>query len=615
MTTNIQKQLAAVQDLSLGTGTEIQRRNGVDITVDRISIDFVFDTVAQMKAATDIVTAAGLTVRTKGYYEAGDGGHADYYIKTAAAFGGVPDELGNHTLANGNIAALQTSASINPKQYGARTSLSVDSTANFNAALGADLDYGDYKEICLDLQGEDFAILGTVYVRKGQNVIGSGSHVFMSDTGSFKCGFKSDGTPDPGGHPIVLAEMWIEGGNKPIDCFVSGYTVRDIFNSFAAVGMQLGGSDGHISNVTVDNGTTLMACSASNSTFVNCNFYIGVTQLDLTGAMRDTVFSNCVFNYGNTYGIRIYDPAFEGRVFKNIRFDGCSFKKNAQDAGSFQGFIFTNNSTIQGDITFSDCNFRNCYRSAITAKSSSSALELNFDGCIFDGDKTNDPYAQSTTMFALEVSGSGKNVINMNNCRFKNLLDTPIQLSGNESYAYSLTNAEFSNNAGTYNIDISGANGNSSVTLANIDSGGKALFSQPTTGSLEVYGYLRNWLEQKNTSGRDYVEVPYYGSTMLAMDVSMNRNPGGSTLYRQLSKFIATIGFDFQGGSVTQGTITETFASTSPLGGTLDIQLDIDAVGTGIQKAGNQDKGLMVISWPEGYGFEKYETRYELIGG
>jgi len=65
----------------------------------------IFENKAALTAAS---LKEGQIVTTKGYYTAGDGGGATYLIKTAAAFGGTPDGYGDHTLANFNVAVLQT---------------------------------------------------------------------------------------------------------------------------------------------------------------------------------------------------------------------------------------------------------------------------------------------------------------------------------------------------------------------------------------------------------------------------------------------------------------------------------------------------------------------------
>jgi len=61
----------------------------------------LFDTVADMKAAT---LTAGQFVGTKAY--SADVGGAEYEVLTAGQYGATPDEFGDHTVANGNVAKL-----------------------------------------------------------------------------------------------------------------------------------------------------------------------------------------------------------------------------------------------------------------------------------------------------------------------------------------------------------------------------------------------------------------------------------------------------------------------------------------------------------------------------
>lgn len=65
------------------------------------------DTVADMKTKD---LQSGQTISTKGYNAEGDDSGAKYLIQTAGEFGGIPDEINDHTLNNGNIAAIQGSS-------------------------------------------------------------------------------------------------------------------------------------------------------------------------------------------------------------------------------------------------------------------------------------------------------------------------------------------------------------------------------------------------------------------------------------------------------------------------------------------------------------------------
>jgi hypothetical protein len=63
----------------------------------------LFNTVADMKLAT---LQAGDFVRTRGYTTQYDGSDAEYFVLTPAEYGSTPDEVADHTLANGNIAKV-----------------------------------------------------------------------------------------------------------------------------------------------------------------------------------------------------------------------------------------------------------------------------------------------------------------------------------------------------------------------------------------------------------------------------------------------------------------------------------------------------------------------------
>ena len=102
----------------------------------------IFNSVSDLVAAS--LTAGQLT-STKGYTTAGDGGGATYLIKTAVDYAGTPDEYGDHSLANGNVAVLQTEGSVNARQFGAVGDGVADDTAAIEAAcdLAKEVDLGD----------------------------------------------------------------------------------------------------------------------------------------------------------------------------------------------------------------------------------------------------------------------------------------------------------------------------------------------------------------------------------------------------------------------------------------------------------------------------------------
>lgn len=95
----------------------------------------VFDTKTDLIASSP---DAGIIVRTTGYSTINDGGHGVYAIVTAA-FGGTPDEIGGaFTLANGNVAVLQSeNGAVNSAQFGMD-----GSTDDKQVNLKAFIDYG-----------------------------------------------------------------------------------------------------------------------------------------------------------------------------------------------------------------------------------------------------------------------------------------------------------------------------------------------------------------------------------------------------------------------------------------------------------------------------------------
>lgn len=202
--------------------------------------DTRFDTVADLTASS---LAAGAFASTQGYWSAGDGGHADYLIKTAAAYGGTPDEYGDHTLANGNVAVLQYSGAVNVKWFGAKGDGVTDDIASIQAAL-------DYqKEV--DFPYAIYATKNTLYTNNGQIITGNGSTLLgvrSSTTDAFNMVNSAnyrDSTSE--NQKVVIKDLVIDAG---------GASLTDAGSTFleCATGMFLWYAEGTIiSNVEIYN--------------------------------------------------------------------------------------------------------------------------------------------------------------------------------------------------------------------------------------------------------------------------------------------------------------------------------------------------------------------------
>jgi len=111
MTIKITKQLATMEDLAIGTGTVVQERNGIPLTLNKINFTFNVTNVAAMQA---LQTVVGTVIRTLGYYSAGDSGGANYIVSAGDTSNGF-----NKILVGGNTAVLVREQPIRAAQLGA----------------------------------------------------------------------------------------------------------------------------------------------------------------------------------------------------------------------------------------------------------------------------------------------------------------------------------------------------------------------------------------------------------------------------------------------------------------------------------------------------------------
>ena len=133
-------------------------------------------TVVEMKTKSYEV---GQVVETVGYYAEGDGGGVRYLIKAAQAF----DGYGNHELANGNIAVLQSNDDISVLQFGAKgDNITNDSDAIQAAIDSISVNGGISNVVRLDV-GKEYSLGSTGFVIP-PNVVVNGVYARMTYDGT-----------------------------------------------------------------------------------------------------------------------------------------------------------------------------------------------------------------------------------------------------------------------------------------------------------------------------------------------------------------------------------------------------------------------------------------------
>jgi len=171
MSTVIYKQLGAMQDLTLGTGQAVQTRNGKQVVVDKLSISYVFNNVADAVAGSDAILQVGLFVSTSGYWTPGDGGGANYLVVA----GGTGTHDGGSYINCANGLQLQQGASLvtDVRTFGfAEAQSAVTNTLAFQAAI--DFVSSALSRGTVELPAGTFSYNG-VLVKQFVNIRGQGS--------------------------------------------------------------------------------------------------------------------------------------------------------------------------------------------------------------------------------------------------------------------------------------------------------------------------------------------------------------------------------------------------------------------------------------------------------
>jgi len=309
------------------------------------------------------------------------------------------------------IPAPVPGRTVNVRDHGARGDGVTDDTAAFNRATQAAETWSTALESAIVVPAGTYRLRGTVYLRKGQSLIGEGqsSQIDARDaTGStFVMGSSTSvgrRGQDPGGSPVRIENLRTLGGSPRhglIYTNVAGFSIRGLFMTACGIGIEIEGNDGILSDIYIDqclNGITLRNCQSiviTNAIWYSANF-----ALSIGSDVRMVSITNSVFSFTRYAALNLEDGA---RRIRAVVVGDCVFASNEQYE-SFIGYLHCRASQVE--MQFGNCAFRNWPRFAIN-HAAGEKVSLTFSGCSFDGSRPSDDYNQSSTASALSTGMTG----------------------------------------------------------------------------------------------------------------------------------------------------------------------------------------------------------------
>jgi len=377
----------------------------------------IFSTKAALVAAS--LTAGQLT-STKGYYAAGDQGGATYLIKTAVDYAGTPDGYGDHTLAGGTIAVLQTEGSVNARQFGAVGDGVTDDTAAIQAAIDAAassgssviLPSGTYSISYVTLKDGLLGFLGHDATIKGQGSTGTSGVVRLGD-----------GATPLGRNCLVTVRMDMSNGDRSA---IAGEANDCIFDSCRIYGFTNDATLNHY-GILLNNGSSRNRITNNNITGFNTPTQRGLL-IDLIG--------DGITNFGGFFTgtiVRATSPCV-GNVIAN----------NVLTYGSYAvNLLGAEKTIIDGNYCHSQ-NHRSIYSANASCDnviSNNECIEYLSTGVLLGYGTCNT--IVSGNKFRKEVYAAGEGAININTGSSNNLITDNHIRSGANYGVYVATDSSF----------------------------------------------------------------------------------------------------------------------------------------------------------------------------
>jgi hypothetical protein len=499
----------------------------------------------------------------------------------------------------------------NVLRYGADSTGADDSAAAFNFATLSQAVYtldGTLNEIVVP-PGK-YRIDGTVYVRKGQRLVGSmgASYIIANNVGSgatFKMGWgNSGGVPavDGGGQPCSIENLFLLGGPSAgvVDfTTVAGGAVRNCFFSSPALGISLVSSgDIQITDSFIDQGLTGISINGGGNIQIDTlSFFNTRFDISISGIPYATQVNNCHFEFNQFTSVLFSD----GSTITNFKFSNCTWTWNVQ-YGTYQGAILNRASGTVA--SFENCTFRNMPGYAyIWGTGTGSSIE--FANCTFDGTKELAGYASSTAAKAISTANEAIRCVG---CTFRNIptgAGNPLALAG--SAVASILELEgcrwYANDASFSFVNITATFAGSAFRAFGCKGDRSQMLVNAQSATPISVRDCTDWFGVIATSGgSNYIQLPYQHANLYQVIVKANLASGGDANYRKIGIRLIEKNNDFTAGPVK----TSFVSSATPItpaansNGNLTITSEFGTVG-GTASIPISNSGMLAISWPTSY--------------
>ena len=337
------------------------------------NVTWTFDTVADMKSATNLVN--GSYAQTLGFHSINDGGGAIYKI-TNTGTANEQDIIAVDSL----LAVLHPVDHVTPEMFGAYG----DGTTDDSTAINACIAYAHTNELPAKMLGKDYGIASPIVINGGNsefsfgaNVSGDsigGSTIHVLDTITDAIQISAIGTPIDV-HNIILANFSINGHNKA----TNGINIKYNMASSTFDGIYIHSCTG--SGILQTNANVFL----NNFNKIRCERCdIGIslrTNINTSNNFVSCYMVNCRIGYSikSIYSdlLNCCADGITETVFDMYYYSGNIINPGAESRNATTVFDFVNSTaTVTGANTFG--NFTNASAIHIKCRNRSN---VTFDGC------------------------------------------------------------------------------------------------------------------------------------------------------------------------------------------------------------------------------------------